>query len=282
MQSVYQIDMFESMPFPSRPLCSDDLNNGLWRVERKDAMRLPYIQANPQKLVWVLLFDVDRPAAAYAWQDADLPPPTWTTTNPDNGHAHLAYALTVPVACSDAARLKPMRLLARIEHAMTERLGADKGFVKLITKTPAHERWITSVWRQEPYDLDMLREWLPDDLPLPTKVKKSEAIGIGRNVSLFEALRTWAYKQKRHHEKYKSFHQAVMAHAVAINTFETPLRYSEIKATAKSIAKWTWKNFNVTASDERFSRLQSHRATKTNTIKASRRMDRQAILFTME
>ncbi|RJF06814.1 replication initiation protein, partial [Escherichia coli] len=41
-------------------------------------------------------------------------PPTWTAQNPENGHAHIAYALSAPVAKSDAARLKPLRLLARI------------------------------------------------------------------------------------------------------------------------------------------------------------------------
>ncbi|WP_250145402.1 replication initiation protein, partial [Escherichia coli] len=39
-----------------------------------------------------------------AWDAAGLPPPTWTAQNPENGHAHIAYALSAPVAKSDAAR----------------------------------------------------------------------------------------------------------------------------------------------------------------------------------
>ncbi|VXG73275.1 Rep protein CDS [Salmonella enterica subsp. enterica serovar Derby] len=101
--------------------------------------------------MWVLLFDVDHPLAAMAWDAAGLPPPTWTAQNPENGHAHIAYALSAPVAKSDAARLKPLRLLARIQHAMTDALSADRGYVGLITKTPNHARWRTTVWRPEPY-----------------------------------------------------------------------------------------------------------------------------------
>ncbi|VXG77148.1 Rep protein CDS [Salmonella enterica subsp. enterica serovar Derby] len=97
--------------------------------------------------MWVLLFDVDHPLAAMAWDAAGLPPPTWTAQNPENGHAHIAYALSAPVAKSDAARLKPLRLLARIQHAMTDALSADRGYVGLITKTPNHARWCTTVGR---------------------------------------------------------------------------------------------------------------------------------------
>src|SRR5699024_11635473 len=69
-----------------------------------------------------------------------------------------------------------------------------RGYIGLITKTPTHGRWRTAVWAPEPYDLDELRDWLPDDLPMPRRIKKSEAFGYGRNVSLFESLRQWAYQ----------------------------------------------------------------------------------------
>ena len=92
--------------------------------------------------------------------------------NPRNGHAHLGYTLNTPVARSDTARLKPIRLLARIQHAMTEALNADRAYTGLITKTPTHPQWHTDVWRPAPYDLDELRDWLPDNLPLPQRIKK--------------------------------------------------------------------------------------------------------------
>lgn len=284
MHPLYQQDLFYSMPFPSRPLCSDDLSHGLWRAPLNEALRQPYIQANPQRRIWALLFDVDRELAALSWEDAHLPPPTWTAMNPKNGHAHLAYMLKTPVAKSDAARLKPLRLLARIQHAMTAALDADRGFIGLITKTPTHERWRTAIWRPEPYGLDELREWLPDDLQLPKRIKKTEAMGYGRNVSLFESLRQWAYRNRRHFQRYDAWLSACLGHAEQINTFNTPLGFNEIKATAKSVAKWTWQNFDIAASDARFSALQAHRgrkggkasAKRTNTMRQIQLIDFQA------
>ncbi|WP_219564240.1 hypothetical protein [Salmonella enterica] len=35
------------MPFPSRPLCSDDLSHGIWRETLEDALRRPYIPSEP-------------------------------------------------------------------------------------------------------------------------------------------------------------------------------------------------------------------------------------------
>lgn len=267
------------MPFPSHPLCSDDLSHGIWRETLEDALRRPYIQANPQRRVWVLLFDVDQPLAAMAWDAAGLPPPTWTAQNPENGHAHIAYALSAPVAKSDAARLKPLRLLARIQHAMTDALSADKGYVGLITKTPNHESWRTTVWRPEPYSMDELRDYLPDNLELPRRIKKSEAIGIGRNVSLFESLAAWSYRQRLNYTDQQTWFTACLSHAEALNTFATPLEFNEIKATAKSVAKWTWTHITETGLRDWHSRKGRARAASTNTLRQMQLIDIQAELL---
>ncbi|MEX0635108.1 replication initiation protein [Serratia ureilytica] len=42
-------------------------------------------------------FDVDRAGAAIDWSDRNAPAPTLTITNPDNGHAHLLYALETSI-----------------------------------------------------------------------------------------------------------------------------------------------------------------------------------------
>ncbi|MBP7544782.1 MAG: primase C-terminal domain-containing protein [Acidovorax sp.] len=58
----------------------------------------------------------------------------------------------------------------------------------------------------------------------------------------------------------------------------TPLLPNEVKATAKSVAKWTWSRFDVAASDARFSALQGYRGRKggnaSGIARASHRMDR--------
>ncbi|WP_219564012.1 replication initiation protein, partial [Salmonella enterica] len=77
------------MPFPSRPLCSDDLSHGIWRETLEDAPRRPYNQEDPQRRVWNLLFAIDHHLAAAAWDAAGLPPPPRTAQNPENGHANI-------------------------------------------------------------------------------------------------------------------------------------------------------------------------------------------------
>ena len=151
---------------------------------RQDALKYAHIAPNSRHLCWCLLFDIDRPAALFAAEDAGLPPPTWIAENPRNGHAHIAYLLTYPVPRSDAARLKPLRLLARIEHGIRAALAADAGYAAFLTKTPFHARWWTHEGPAEGYDFDYLREFLPQNLPLPKK--KKELAGLGRNVRLFD------------------------------------------------------------------------------------------------
>lgn len=71
--------------------------------------------------------------------------------------------LSAPVAKSDVARL--FWLLARIQHAITEKLEADKSYTGLITKTPMHGNWHTWLVRHEPYDLNELKGLFDDYLP---------------------------------------------------------------------------------------------------------------------
>ncbi len=58
-------------------------------------------------------FDVDRTGAAIDWSDRNAPAPTLTITNPENGHAHLLYALETPVRTApdgnEAAALRRRR-----------------------------------------------------------------------------------------------------------------------------------------------------------------------------
>lgn len=269
----YQMSLFEAMPWPTRPYASDNLSHGVWRCSLEEAMQLPYIQHNPARRIWALIFDVDRPGAVFAWDEAGLPPPTWTAMTPESGHAHLAYTLKAPVAQSDIARLKPLRLLARIQHAMTEALGADRSYAGLITKTPAHEQWITRVWREAPYDLGELQDYLPDNLPLPQKITRSEAAGYGRNVSLFDSLRQWAYRARLKFDKSSeraAWEQECQAKALEINSqFSVPLKYNEVRHVAKSVATWTWARI----CKEDFSAIQSHRGKLSGISRASTRMD---------
>lgn len=258
---------------PRWPLATDNfLIDGLKRVPFETALKQRYMQLNAAKLVWVLVFDIDRPNAVFAAHDAGLPLPNVIIKNPHNGHAHLCYVLAAPVSKGDASKGKPIRLLARIEHALTNALGADLGYSGLIAKTPGHPAWQTFSARYEAYGLDELRDYLPDNLPLPKKIKRAEAVGLGRNVTLFDNLRYWAYRERLKFTNYNKWHRACMEKAETLNVFATPLPHNEVQHTVKSVSKWVWRNFSHT----QFSEIQSRRGKLSGIARASKRMDRLA------
>jgi hypothetical protein len=129
----------------------------------------------------------------------------------------------------------------------------------LITKNPLHPQWRTTYWTKQAYSLD----YLADFVDLPKKLpKKLEVVGLGRNVTMFEKGRRWAYTAIRdylHHNSSYEWERAVRTQIEAINAgFEVPLPYSEVKATAKSIAKWVWQRFSYGD----FSEIQAKRGAK--------------------
>ncbi|MFM5478557.1 replication initiation protein, partial [Aeromonas veronii] len=219
-----------------------------------------------------IVFDVDRKPyeqrreGYQEWRDHGLPAPHWIAINPENGNYHLGYLLAAPVARTNAARLKPLRYLAAIEHVLAKKLGADMGYVGLITKNPVHRDWWTIWHNHEPYSLDYLAEFCPDaDLAAYNRRSGKEASGLGRNVTVFDNVREWGYSAVREYWRpngYEAWANAVRAACESANAFGReqggPLPHSEIKATAKSIARWVWNRFTPAG----FSQVQAHRGAK--------------------
>ena len=223
------------------------------------AVKKPYIQVNPPLMTIYFVFDDDKEDSALSWFDAGLPQPFWTTQNPINGHCHHCYKLEIPLCTSEFASVKAIKYAKAIYYAFALKMGADLSYSLLITQNPTHQQWRTTYWTKQAYALDYLAEFvdLPKKLP-----KKLEVVGLGRNVTMFEKGRVWAYKAVRDYMHYDSSHEwekAVRAQIEAINNgFEQPLPYSEVKATAKSIAKWVWQRFSY----GNFSEIQAKRGAK--------------------
>lgn len=233
-------------PLPYRPYCSDDLADGLRIRPLQTAKNRRYLQINPPTQQHYLVFDVDRQGAAFAWEDCNLAPPNYAAINPKNGHAHLVYKLAEPVATSEHGRLAPLRYLAAVERGYRIELGADAGYSGLVTRNPYKTR--TLCIHKHEYDLFELSDWLKRDLGEYAE-QETVVAGLGRNVTLFDTTRVWAYKAIRFYrvpERSRLFNvwrKEVEDYALGINAqFPTPLVYSEVKATAKSIAKYCWKH----------------------------------------
>ena len=246
---------------PKKPYCTNDLQSGLKIRPLSTALKFRYIQLN-HLVVNYLTFDIDRPGAALAHEDANVATPNLAVINKENQHAHLIYFLAAGVSKFPDSSLKALRYLAAIEATYTLKLQADFGYAGLITKNPLNPFWETWHIHDRQYDLAELADYV--DLPKAEKVEK-EIIrtGVGRNVDLFDNGRLWAYGTIRNFRKdktYQDFAKAVYSHLQSLNSlFQTPLPISEVISTAKSIAKWTWQHFT----HEAFSKIQSQRGIRS-------------------
>lgn len=257
---------------PRRPYCSNDKTA---RFVRPAAVALghSYIQYNQPALAGWLVFDLDYDylTARQRWAWPNLPPPTIAVVNPENHHAHLYYALEAPVCTSEAGRDGPLRYAAAIEAAYTLALGADPGFAGLLGKNPLHASWLLETHARL-YSL----AWLADHVDLPRRPPVREAAGLGRNCTLFDELRTWAYQwvrqYKRNGARAEQWRAALEGQAAALNQFSSPLPESEVRATARSVAGWTWRKF----SDANFATVQAARGRRGGLAKGAANEDKRA------
>lgn len=230
---------------PHKPYCSDELSAGLIIRQKKTAIQMPYIQHNPPCFITSLVFDIDRSDAYFAWSDANLPTPNWIAKNRLNGHAHVGYMLAIPVCTTHNAKQKIIEYTAKIQQAYSLALGADKSYSGLITKNPCHNTWENYIFDVQPYELGYLADFV-ELQELKTDLR--EVSGLGRNCAMFDTVRFWAYKAIRAHlsGSFDRWHTEVLEQAKNANdAFIQPLPYSEVKATAKSVARWVWRNHAV-------------------------------------
>jgi DNA-directed RNA polymerase specialized sigma24 family protein len=237
-----QLDLFQAR-LPARPYCSDDLAYGLQIRQAQSAIKRKHIQHNKPTSVHWLVFDCDYAGAIEEADSNLLPAPNLAIVNPHNGHSHLLYGLEVSVHRTQVARAKPLRFLAKVEYSLKTALKADIGYTSFICKNPLSPAWRTYELRSKSYDLVELADYLD----LPTRLpKRANLDGLGRNCSLFELLRQWAYANVLNYRlkgSYDYFKEAVLKQAQAYNVFPVPLPQSEVGSTARSVAKWTWNNY---------------------------------------
>jgi len=258
-----QLDLFAAR-VAHRPYCTDDLGHGVRIRDKQTALQKKYVQANPPATIGYLVFDVDRQGAAHAWDDGNLPAPSFVTVNPENGHAHLAYAVQTPVVRTDAAHLAPLKFLAALQNAMTVQLDADPGYSMFLTKNPLSPSWRVLTHQNAVYDLGELAEYV--DLTVAAKKPRVLVTGLGRNCELFDNLRERAYRKViefREGGCYQTWFRFILAASRKLNDYTHPLPDSEVRATAKSVAKWTWRHFGKGAAVERFRDRQKGRQRRS-------------------
>lgn len=232
---------------PYLPRCSDDKTAARIRP-REYAIRYPYMQVNRPGFVSWLIFDLDH-AKAMIWEDAGLPAPNLIVRNRASGHSHLYYAIS-PVCTTKNASSKPIAYMKAVYEAFAARLDADTDFHSgPVAKTPGHPRWLTHELHNHVYELGELADYVELTLSsLWGKGRQLDEVSHSRHCILFEHLRHYAYSivnRERERGSFATFTRLLEAYAHNRNSFQKlgfmdNLAQSSLKATVKSVARWTW------------------------------------------
>lgn len=235
---------------PFFPRCSD--NKTAARVRpREYALKYPYMQVNRPGMVSWLVFDLDH-SNSWIWDDEGLPAPNIVVTNRGNGKSHLFYAI-IPVCTGENARSKPIRYMKAVYEAFASKLDADPSYSGPVAKTPGHRWWKTSELHSKVYELGELADYV--DLPAKPYWNEGpniELVSHSRHCILFEELRHYAYSivnRERENGSYSKFLRFIEAYALSRNKFKhrgfsMDLTVSQVQATVKSIARWTWDRYS--------------------------------------
>lgn len=243
------LDLFKDR-LPRKVYCSDDLDaEGCYIRSAKHALKKLLVQSNGHQIKWWFVFDVDKNNAALAWDENDCPAPNLVAQNPINGHAHLFYALETSLRTGYGAKEGPLRYAYALEIALRDKLGADKGYTGFLSKNPISPHWRVMCFQERPYSFADLHSWL--DLTGVSRAANEDVFedyGLGRNCTLFHRLRKWSYWQAHFYSDIGAFFAAVRAQGEAINAeFSERLWPNEVKNTAWSIARFSWRHMGPDA-----------------------------------
>ena len=235
---------------PYLPRCSDDKTATRVRP-REYAIRYPYMQINRPGFVSWLIFDLDHANAAI-WEHSGLPAPNLIVRNRVTGHAHLFYAIP-PVCTTEAARAKPIAYMKAVYASFAAKLDADVNFHSgPVAKTPGHPWWGTEELHSHVYELSELADYVELAVASPWgRGPKFDEVSHSRHCILFEHLRHYAYsivKHERSTGSLSSFTLLLEAYAHNKNAFHKlgfsqNLAQSSLRATVKSVARWTWERY---------------------------------------
>lgn len=239
---------------PYLPRCSTNKTAALVRP-LEYAVNYPYMQINRSHMVSWLIFDLDHDHLVqpnpYIWSDKGLPAPNFIVRDKKSNKAHLFYAIS-PVCTSENARSKPIQYMKAVYRAMALCLESDLDYSGPVAKTPHHSDWLTTELHGQEYSLDELSDYVElESSPPPWAIKEQIDTSHSRNCSLFEKLRYYAYgivNQEREKGSFRNFSSRLSAYANSNNDFvslgfDSNLSASEVKATVKSICRWTWDNY---------------------------------------
>ena len=227
--------------------CTNNFELGTRFKERDLALHAAHIQVNTPMIRRYIVADLDMHNAAEAHVRAGVATPNIIAINPANGHAHVFYELASPVTYFARSKWSCISFAADVQRGLFRRLNADLAYNDGLPKNPVSDWWEVRHLHDQPYSLRDLAASL-NTKDMRARQKGEREIGIGRNVTLFNELRSISYGRVVEFvdtgRGYNDFLSAVFVTADDLNRsldFETPLPASEVRSVSKSVAGWTWE-----------------------------------------
>ncbi|KPX17550.1 Replicase family, partial [Pseudomonas amygdali pv. dendropanacis] len=150
---------------------------------------------------------------------------------------------------TENARAKPIQYMKAIYAAFAARLDADVDYHGgPVAKTPGHPWWETTEFHNHVYELGELASAVELTVKPWATGPKLDQVSHSRHCILFEQLRYFAYSivnRERELGSFESFMRSLDAYAYNHNSFlkqgfSENLPLSSIRATVKSVGRWTW------------------------------------------
>lgn len=257
------LELYKSK-LPPKPYHTNNYTFGKQVGSLTSALKSTYLQPNSLTHKYFIILDLDSDTSVLDWTDKGLPPPHLIVRNLDNGRSHMTYILKTSVKIDVSGRLKPLKYCSDVEHGLAVRVGADMNYNGLLTKNPFNSSaFKVFSFEDQPYDLDYLNEFVDKDLvkkQREAKKKKNVEDGFasGRNCTLFDNLRIWAYNNWQHYHSAE-LQSVIHEQAEQFNNFECQLGRREVDTIADSVYRFINRNFSI----ERLNELKSERAKQS-------------------
>lgn len=168
--------------------------------------------------------------------------PNFLVYNPINLNHQAFWRLSDPVHCQEESKnRKPYLLLRAIESAFDDKYDGDHRFARYISRNPLYHAADTDWRHNRGHKLSELAEVVElDQQRIKTGSRTVIESATGRNCTIFDDLRFWAYKQDTTGMNFTTWLQRCTTQALQYNAFTQPLSLKEVKSIAKSVAQYTF------------------------------------------
>jgi len=228
--------------FKSDIPCKNNLDGKMKTLPREFALKTKYLQTNHSDWINIIVVDMDLEDAGELLRQKvkeGFPTPNIAVMNPSTKHIHAIWLLKKGVSKKNASDRQALNI---IQKKLNYVFGGDTNYTRFIFRNPFYVTHFTKLLKDSAY--------LPSDLfeklqKVEMTIVEESLEDVGRNTFLFDQVRKMTHSKFRYVEtKHELFEYAMEQAELINNSFDTPLPFSEVKATVWSTVSWTWEHFS--------------------------------------